>query len=267
MIRRVAVKIAYPGKYFSGSQIQPNLPTVEGEVILSLKTVSKIDDEKWFNLKCASRTDSGVNSTGNVIVFNTNFDSNFNLLSALNAVSKNVYYLSIADVSEDFNPRHANYRIYEYVIQKDGMDVERIKQCSSLFVGEHDFVRFSKTDDKNTVISIDEILVEEHEKSIVLTFKAQHFLWNMIRRISAAIISVGLGKSLVSDVQNALDGKDITFGLARPDALTLTDVFYKDLIFTSYNTESLNNRVEEKLFENTLENNFYNSLRKNNECR
>ena len=81
--RRVAVKIAYSGKDFSGSQVQPGQVTVMGEVARVLVLTGDGRDEEWFDLKCSSRTDVGVNALGNVIVFNTFFDDDAVMLKAL----------------------------------------------------------------------------------------------------------------------------------------------------------------------------------------
>ena len=48
--RRVAVKVAYSGKDFSGSQVQPGLTTVMGEIARVLVLTGDGRDEGWFDL-------------------------------------------------------------------------------------------------------------------------------------------------------------------------------------------------------------------------
>ena len=72
-MRRVAVKIAYLGDEFNGSQIQPttynpSIRTVAGEILQNLELVDHVPPEK-VDLKFASRTDAGVSALGNVITF------------------------------------------------------------------------------------------------------------------------------------------------------------------------------------------------------
>jgi tRNA pseudouridine38-40 synthase len=256
---RTAVKIAYIGGNFSGSQIQPGYRTVEGDVLSDLRAITKMSDEE-IDLKLASRTDKGVNSLGNVAVFNTGIGDPGILLKALNAVSKDVFYRSIAFVEKDFNPRFADMRAYRYVLPSGGMDIPAMRRCAELFIGEHDFLRFCKPEGKPTTLVLNSVDVREEESMVILDFSARYFLWNMIRRIAAAVISVGRGDSSLSDVKNALEGKDVTFGLARPDALTLLDVFYKDVDFIVPSADLFDRRVEEEMFKDRLKNMFFTSL-------
>lgn len=53
----------------------------------------------------------------------------------------------------------------------------------------------------------------------------------MIRRIMAAVIEVGKGMTDCEDIKRKLAGEDGTFGLAKPDGLTLMDVTYDDVVF------------------------------------
>ena len=258
--RRVAVKIAYLGKLFSGSQIQPEQNTVEGQVISDLVTTGNGRPSEWFDLKVASRTDAGVNALGNVIVFNTAFQNNETLLRALNAVSKNVYYKSAADVDENFNPRYANIRSYRYVVTYKNADVEKMRECSKIFLGYHDFKRFCKYDGKPTDTELTRVSVIEENGAVFLEFESRFFLWNMIRRISAAIIEVGRGRATIEEVKEVLDGKEGTFGLGRADALTLTDVVYNGLEFEEYRSEPLESKSGELLTAAELEAGFYRSI-------
>ncbi|MDR0309338.1 MAG: tRNA pseudouridine(38-40) synthase TruA [Candidatus Methanoplasma sp.] len=256
---RAAVKIAYLGEHFSGSQIQPGSRTVEGEVLSDLRTITKMPDEK-IDLKLASRTDRGVNSLGNVAVFNSCIDDLDVLLRALNAVSKDIFYRGAACVDDDFNPRFANVRRYRYVLPSRGMDVPAMKSCAELFVGEHDFTRFCKPDGKSAVLTLDSVNVLKMGDVIIIDFSARYYLWNMIRRIVAAISAVGSGNSSVSEVRDALGGKDVTFGLARPDALTLMDVCYDGLEFAAPSAGAFGGRVDEEMFKDQLRDMFFTSL-------
>ena len=259
MRRRVAVKIAYLGDGFAGSQIQPGLRTVEGEVLSNIMMLGNTD-EKDTDLRCASRTDRGVNALGNVVVFNTCFDDDLILLKALNAVSKDVYYRSAATVEETFNPRHADERIYRYVLPAAGIDLSSAERCAALFEGEHDFARFCKADGKSTVMDMRSVKICTNDDVIVIEFRSEYFLWNMIRRIVAAISSVGRGDASLNDVRKALNGEQISFGLARPDALTLTDVVYNRIRFVKPAADMFDGRIEEEMFRWSLRKAFFVSL-------
>jgi len=251
-MNRVAVKIAYLGSEFQGSQIQPGAKTVGGSILEDLRKILPNED---FDLKLAGRTDKGVNALGNVAVFSTSMDPG-KIIKALNAVSSDVFYRSFAAVNENFNPRHASERVYRYMIDTEGLDAELMRECSELFEGEHDFKRFCKNDERSTVVNMRSVTVNGN----IIEFRADHFLWNMIRRIVSAIVSVASGKSSLSDVRDALNGRNISFGVARGDALTLTDVIYEGIEFTSAHEN--NERVREELFKLSLTSAFYKELNK-----
>ena len=256
---RAAVKIAYLGEKFSGSQAQPGCRTVGGEVLSALETIMKMPEED-IDLKFASRTDKGVNSLGNVAVFNSTIDDPDILLKALNAVSKDIFFRSVAFVSKEFNPRFADIRRYRYIIRSEGMDIDTMRSCADLFKGEHDLVRFCRPNGKPTTVTLDSVELHKEGDLIILDVSARYFLWNMIRRIAAAVMSVGRGDSSLSDVKDTIDGKDMTFGLARPDALTLLDVWYKDVEFITPSADVLDRKIEEEIFGGRLRDMFLSSL-------
>jgi len=257
-MKRIAVKIAYQGKEFCGSQIQPGVRTVVGSVLADL---AKIMDRprKWFDLKMAGRTDRGVNALGNVAVFNVSIEDPKRLLGALNNVSKDLFYRSFAFVDESFEPRHASSRTYRYFLPAEGHDIDRVNECARLFTGEHDFKRFCKNDERSTVLTITSTDVNIFGDLIAIEFKASHFLWNMIRRMAAAISSVGMGRSSIEDVRRALDGDDISFGLARPDGLFFVGADYDWLEFTD--AEIPGKRTDDDTFRIAMENEFFRSIK------
>ena len=254
---RLAVKFAYLGEGFCGSQIQPGCRTVEGEVLSALGRVSPGFDH---GLRVASRTDRGVNALGNVMAVSTPLDDPHAFLRAMNAVSDGVFYRSFAEVDGSFNPRHASVREYRYVLPAEGLDAGLAAECASLFTGEHDFARFCRPDGKPTKVTVDSVDVSCDGDALVLTYRARFFLWNMVRRTAAAIASVASGSSDLSDVSAALEGADVNFGIARADALTLTDVSYDGVAFTPSPSRVLAERAREGSFSSGLRASFYRSL-------
>jgi len=259
-MKRVAVKIAYMGEGFSGSQIQPVGRTVESEVLDKLTLVSKVSPDE-LDLKFSSRTDKGVNALGNAISFNSVFTHNSTLLRALNAVGGDIFFRSVCDVPDDFNVRYATSRIYRYILPAKGLDIDLALECAEVFLGEHDFARFCKPDNKPTVANVERIDIDLDGDVMVLEFEARFFLWNMIRRMVAAIESVARGIHDVEDVHRALDDlEEINFGVARPDALTLLDVKYDWLTFEQADPSLFAERKEEESFEQDLRRSFFGSL-------
>jgi len=263
-MRRVAVKIAYLGEGFSGSQIQPaatGLHTVAGEILDGLQLVDHVPADH-IDLHFASRTDAGVSALGNVAVFYTAFINDELFLRALNSVSHGVYYTSIATVDDRFNPRLAAKRYYRYVVSTDRIDVSRFTSAAKLFQGYHNYRRFARTESmtKSTVMTIDSVDVRTEGGLIITDFCADYFLWNMIRRIMAAVIEVGLGMTDTDDVAETLAGKDATYGLAKPDGLTLLNVTYEGLTFVRPARCPYEKRLGRDRYQDALLTSFHNSL-------
>ncbi len=258
-MKRVAMKIAYLGSGFSGSQAQPGLRTVTSQV---LEDIGKVLGREDPSLEFSSRTDKGVNALGNVIAFHSDMDDLRVLTKALNSVSDGVFYRSYCEVEDDFNVRHASRRIYRYVLDPCGLDMDKAKECCRMFEGEHDFARFCRYDGKPTTLTLNRVDLLEEDGLPVLEFQARYYLWNMIRRISSAVERVGKGKATIGDVKEALDGKDVSFGVGRADALTLMDVQYDWLDFALADPRGIEGRKRGHVMEERLRLGFYTSLRR-----
>lgn len=227
---RIALKFAYDGRNFHGFARQPNLKTIEGELIEIFQSHGFIEDFVNARFRSASRTDGGVSALGNVVAFNTN-STKSSLLKKLLVKTKNedIFIYGIKEVDLDFYPRFAKWRIYSYYLKKDKVDFERAISVASVFIGEHDFRNFAKVEaDKNPLRSIDNIVINEEDDFFVIDFYAQTFLWNQVRRIVSAIEKVGNGKLTKKQVSDALNnpGKKVDFGLSPPEPLILKDVLY-----------------------------------------
>jgi len=55
---RIALKIAYIGTAYHGSQVQPDVKTIEGEIFRALRELNIINDPREANYISAGRTDS-----------------------------------------------------------------------------------------------------------------------------------------------------------------------------------------------------------------
>ena len=117
---RIALKFAYDGEKFYGYARQPNLRTVEDELIKALVKNGLIEDTKESVFRSASRTDKHVSSFGNVISFNTN-ESKKNILHCFSDEFEDIVVYGINDAESDFNPRHAKYRNYVYYLNVNNL--------------------------------------------------------------------------------------------------------------------------------------------------
>lgn len=262
----LAVRVAYRGEGFHGSQMQPGLRTVEGALLANLQRVLGLDPQE-INLRMASRTDRGVSATGNVASFESGGMDPVQLLKALNSGHDGVFCTAYAKVDDSFLPRHADMRTYEYVSRSRGMDADLANECLALFRGRHDFAGFCKAEGKDTVIDMARADARIEGDVMVMTFEADHFLWNMIRRISSTVLRVASGRIDISRAENALAGGWSNFGLAPAEGLTLTDVRYDGIVFTPSPDPALALRRGEGLYRAHLQDRFYRGLRRPHRIR
>ena len=174
-MKRTALKIGYIGTNFHGFQRQPNLRTVEEELIYHLRKLDYIDDLKKSRFRIAGRTDAGVHSLGNVISFQSEKEVRVNEIN--NSLPDDIQILASAPVRYAFKPRYAQMRQYRYMLFQD-LDVDKLNDCAEVFKGTHNFTNFTKRFQKTTTRTIDDIKITKsmiHYLRYLLIFMESHF--------------------------------------------------------------------------------------------
>ena len=246
---RVAVKFAYDGRLFHGFARQPQLTTVEGELIKSLIKHGFIEDTVDAGFRAASRTDKGVSALGNVVAFNTHASTE-RVLNELNNDLPSILVYGGKQVDAKFYPRHAKLRMYRYYLKKSELDLDNVLSATALFAGKHDFTNFARVeDDKEPVRTVDNIVVAEHGDWYMVDFYAQTFLWNQIRRIVSAVEQVARETLTKEEVIAALEnpGKPVDYGLAPAEPLILKDIVYSFRFDCDKNMANKLEELENKL--------------------
>ncbi len=223
MSGRIAVKFAYDGTKFMGSQRQPRAHTVESELLAALKKIGAISSVGENRFRVASRTDRGVSALGNVFAIDTDFRRQ-ELLRAVNAVCRNVYCIALAEVPDNFSPRRARGRWYRYYLPYRGHDLSLMTMGAHEFEGEHEFRLFCKPDGKVTTRSLNSVKVERIGDMVVIDLQAREFMRNMVRRIVSVLDQAGQGKMTLEEIRIALRGEGRSMGPAEPEGLFLMDV-------------------------------------------
>lgn len=220
---RVALKFAYDGGGFYGFQRQPGKETVEGSLVNALSKVGAIRSSRECGYRSSSRTDRGVSALGNVISFRTSFPLG-SLCSAINSEMENIWAYSAVAVGEDFNPRGARERWYRYHLPRSGQEVGLLGELAGRFVGVHDFSRYARKDDRNPVRKIDSITVKESGMFHAIDFRAESFLWNMVRRIVWMMNEGASGRTPFESIGPEPEKEPIRIGLAPPEFLVLMNI-------------------------------------------
>ena len=242
---RYQVILAYDGTGFTGSQVQANSRTVQGELERALRNLGWSDR----TVIMAGRTDTGVHATGQVAAFDFEWaHSADKLLGALNAdLPPDLVVRSLFTASANFHPRFdAVSREYRYRMFFDpirdplrekflwrawpDVDGDALKRNAGIFLGTHDFAAIgSPMKPKGTTVRT--VTKAEWKKmpdgEWQFEVKADAFLYRMVRRLVYVQVSVAQGRCSVEKVQNALSKQgQLLAGLAPAHGLTLVEVTY-----------------------------------------
>jgi tRNA pseudouridine38-40 synthase len=252
-------RVAYDGEFFSGFQSQKNHRSVQAELESALRTVLNFQGRIHYS----SRTDAGVHALDQLIVL-PHFFSGWQLLPeskqkrlriSLNAIlNGQASVWQALRMKSDFNIKaHIKWKEYQYFViegrsivphwQKNfwsirsTMDLGLIRKNLKLLEGEQDFRSFSNRqrtirEMSSTVRHMmkSDLEILEHpfgsdHRILKFTFRANGFLYHMIRNIMGTLVEIGLGKR--GSLRSLLIHRETipTAVLAPPHALTLTKTF------------------------------------------
>ncbi|MGI8387039.1 tRNA pseudouridine(38-40) synthase TruA [Robertmurraya sp. P23] len=244
---RYKCKISYDGTAFHGYQVQPNKRTVQSELEAALKKLHKGREVK---VTSSGRTDAGVHAKGQVI----HFDSNLNIplskwqLALHAALPSEIAILAVEEVDQGFHARFdAGGKEYRYFIDSRKirdpfqrnysyhfpfpLDLDSMKEACVHFIGEYDFTSFcsAKTEVMDRVRTIYDLDISSEGEQLVLRFRGNGFLYNMVRIIVGTLIQVGNGDITPDSIPGIIEKRDRTFAgkTAPPQGLYLWEVFYE----------------------------------------
>lgn len=230
-MRRIRVTVAYDGTAYHGWQVQPGLPTIQGELERILSDI----DNRPVSVIGSGRTDAGVHALGQVAAFDLhNPLPTPNLQRAMNRIlPPDIRILSADAAAADFHPRfNASAKTYEYRIWRAEvcppmrrlytlhfpypLDEQAMIDAAPLLEGEHDFSAFAASDEKDelglskvrTILS--STLVRE-DGELVYRVRGSGFLKHMVRIIVGTIREIGRGNltaaGLLARLQPGYPGK------------------------------------------------------------
>ena len=236
--RWLKLTLAYDGSAYSGWQVQPDKPTVQGTFEATWQRLT----QESQRVSAAGRTDAGVHAFGQVVGLATETRlTNDDLLRGLNALLPNdIAVVSVEDAAEKF---HATYdavgKRYRYhihngrtpsVFSRDfawhypqPLDSHAMHRAGQGLLGRHDFSSFETAGSErpDSIRTIHEVTVvgSSHVDAslgdanfpdserlphvfppelITIDVAGDGFLYNMVRTIVGTLIEVGVGKRDVS---------------------------------------------------------------------
>jgi len=220
------VAFGYHGTHFHGSQIQPDVPTVQLAIEKALRKVS------WWSEGClemSSRTDAGVSVRMNLACIDLPITvwkevEKKTILKVLNnRFPEGLCAWDLVKVESNVRSRAAKRRTYLYRTElieewSSGINEKLFIGACELIVGTHNFTNFCKLEqDKNPIRTIDfcDPWYSSDGRIIGICISSEAFLWNQVRRLAAAITGVGTGRINFDLFKSALENPDIPEDLGR----------------------------------------------------
>ncbi len=253
MEKQIIAVIAYDGSRFYGMQIQPNKPTIQGEIENALKKLN-------INSKIthAGRTDKGVHALNQVISFKVpEFWEEEKLKNLLNQILfPSIYIKTIKKAPLNFHPRYAKKRSYRYLLSptispftanylthyQHTINYPLLQKALNTLKGTHDFTHFAKTgsDVKDYTRTIYLAKIFPYKNLSVINIQGNGFLRGQIRIIVDFLLKINENILTIDDLKAQLEGKLISKHLAPPNGLYLERVWYHStLIESSYSSSKL----------------------------
>ncbi len=248
-MKRVRLWVSYDGTEYSGWQIQPGVPTIEGKLDEAIQNLIGED----IHVIGASRTDAGVHGLCNVAVFDTEHPMPADRYAfALNSfLPDDIVVFASDEVAPDWHPRHVDgtRKTYEYRITRTRhenpltnrysahyygpLDVDQMRAAAKLLCGTHDYTSFCAaatvvTDRVRTVFDI--TIDTPDDATMVFHVTGNGFLYNMVRIIVGTLLSVGRGELKPDDMSGILAACDRTKAgpTAPAKGLTLFRIEYPE---------------------------------------
>jgi tRNA pseudouridine38-40 synthase len=247
--RWLKLTVAYDGGSYSGWQVQPDKPTVQGTLEAAVREVT----QQAVRISAAGRTDAGVHALGQVVglAIETRL-SNPELHRALNAVlPDDIAVIALEDAPIGFHAtHHAIAKRYRYCIHNSRtrsifdrhfawhypqpLDTLAMHSAGQALVGRHDFSSFEtagseRADSIRTVheVSVLRPLAARPDHVAIEVF-GDGFLYNMVRTIVGTLVEVGTGARDADWLAMVLAARDRRKAgqTAPPQGLFLVSVDY-----------------------------------------
>ena len=253
---RYRAMLSYDGTDYSGFQVQPIVPTIQGEIERVLERLVGAP----VRVHGSGRTDAGVHARGQVVHFEAHWGhTDEDLCRAMNALlAPDIAIQSVSSVEATFHARFgAVRRQYAYSVHcspvrvpfleryshrlSSALDVQAMDRAARGLEGTHDFAAFGQPPGgHNTVRTVFRAGWQEvapdpclsilggHVRCYRFEIEANAFLRGMVRRIVGGLLQVGTGTMRPAEFQEIMLGRDIHRSAppAPPCGLCLWQVQY-----------------------------------------
>lgn len=234
--------LSYNGENYYGWQKQKDVPTIQETFFNAIRACYPLGR---IDVKATSRTDRGVNAFAQVVKFLApRLEDPALVMEKLNKeLPPEIRITQLERIHKSFKVHHLPlFKEYLYFFSlreddhskaskddlppfvgvpgfDDRVDLDRMKEAASMYVGKHDFGQFQyrsdvKSDFKRNVlesriIQASELFPEAGLDDDILCFhvKGQGFLKQMVRLMVGGLIMVGTGQTSLDDLKKSLSGE------------------------------------------------------------
>lgn len=252
-MRNVALRLAYDGTDFAGSQWQQQSRTVQGELEQAWSRLTQ--ESRRFTF--AGRTDAGVHAQGQAANVHTETHHSLEVIQrALNALlPHDIAILDVWEAEASFHARYsAIWRWYRYLIQNEAvvlpqmrryvlhvaqqLDMAAMQTSLGVLPGNHDFAAFatgvSETDPtvRHCSRATCQMIEWLSRPVIAIDLVANGFLRQMVRAIVGTLLLVGSGRMPPAAFEQVFRGRDRRRAgpTAAAHGLTLMAVGYTERV-------------------------------------
>lgn len=239
--------LQYDGTRYDGWQRQGNTEqTIQGKLerVLSRMTGEEVE------VAGSGRTDAGVHARGQTANFHLKeARCPEELLKGLNGwLPADIRVLGLKEAGERFHSRlNAVSKWYRYQIWLGDkadvfrrgyfyavdtpLDIEKMEQAARALTGTRDFKSFcaNKRMKKSTVRRLDSIRLVREGQELLIDYRGNGFLQQMVRILTGTLIEVGQGKRRPEEMEAVLAAADRQAAgfTAPPQGLFLMEVSYE----------------------------------------
>jgi tRNA pseudouridine38-40 synthase len=239
--RNIKLTLSYDGHDFSGWQIQPDRPTIQGTLV---SVIEHITGENTLP-QGSGRTDAGVHALAQVATVAIESPIPLvNFRKALNDVLPSaIRVLLVEEAPPEFHARRsAVAKTYEYRICRAEictpflaryvyhhpypLDENKMKDAAAVVAGEHDFTSFAAVDPEArkeglTPGNVRTIYSSSWQRSgdqLIYTVRGNGFLHHMVRNLVGAFLMVGKGSMTAEDLKRILEMRNRSAAAATAPA-------------------------------------------------